>query len=245
MTCQVLGVLEYRVERNLKIISRLVLVVLPSDTRFRLDQYVARQDAEVKAKTKTVLAIRNEVESALEDIVEVLCSFRTEANEVLVVNPDGIQDFKSHYSHLFYLAILNAVKRTFTAIKRRLSSRQRGGFLFVENPLFDVDVELTIPNVTVHPSLDEVQHAINESARLVLSLAKSIPILGDASDTYHSLIAADMQVCPSHVYLPLLAIALIIWRQSVHIHTCAPVCRSSLLPYFPFSPLKLETELIV
>ncbi len=182
-------------ERNLKVISRLILVVLPSDTRFTLEQFVARQDADIKAKTKIVVGIRNEVESALNEIMQLLSSFRTDSNETVAMSDDAILEFKSHYSQRFYLAILNTVKHSFSAIKKRLGSRQMGSFLFVDTPFFDVDVELTIPNVTVHPSLEDVQHAINEAARLVLSLAKSIPILGGRDqETYHSVIAADMQV---------------------------------------------------
>lgn len=29
----------------------------------------------------------------------------------------------------------------------------QGGFLFMDTPFFDVDVELTIPSVSLHPSL--------------------------------------------------------------------------------------------
>lgn len=139
--------------------------------------------------------------NALQEIVDVLRTFRTETDEPIFMPPNIVHEFKDHYSHHFYLAILNAVKRSFAAIKKRLGSRQMGGILFVDRPFFDVDVELTIPNVTMHPSLDDVQNAINESARLVLSSAKSVPILGKSSESYHSLIAADMQVVQSVLLL--------------------------------------------
>lgn len=63
LTTTVLGVTEYRVERNLKVVSRMLLVDLPSDVRFTLDEYVTRQEAEVKTKTRDLIRIREEVMS--------------------------------------------------------------------------------------------------------------------------------------------------------------------------------------
>lgn len=31
------------------------------------------------------------------------------------------------------------------------------GFLYIERPFFDVDIELSLPVVTMNPSLDEIQ----------------------------------------------------------------------------------------
>ena len=244
LTTSVLGVTEYRVERNLKVISRMLLVALPSDARFTLDEYVSRQEAEVKTKTKELIRIRDEVSNALEEIVDVLRTFRTEADEPILIPPHVVNEFKSHYSHHFYLAILNAVKRSFTAIKHRLGSRQKGGFLFVDRPFFDVDVELTIPNVTMHPSLDDVQNAINESARLVLLSAKSVPILGDTSDTYHSLIAADMQVS----LVPSVPIGLFS-SLSLHFSFCTALCFARhpirLSPHYSRAPQVVQSVLLL
>jgi dynein heavy chain len=55
-------------------------------------------------------------------------------------------------------------------MKKRLGSRSSGGFLFVERPFFDVDVELTVPNVSMNPSLEDIQGAINSTAKKVLKV---------------------------------------------------------------------------
>ena len=50
-------------------------------------------------------------------------------------------------------------------IKKRVGSKASGGFLFLERPFFDVNVELTIPSVIMSPSLEDIQSAINRSCR--------------------------------------------------------------------------------
>jgi hypothetical protein len=64
-------------------------------------------------------------------------------------------------------AVLAATRNSFNKMKKRLGSRSSGGFLFVERPFFDVDVELRIPSVNMNPSLEEIQQSINETAKKV------------------------------------------------------------------------------
>ncbi len=52
-------------------------------------------------------------------------------------------------------------------MRKRLGSRSSGGFLFVERPFFDVNVELSVPSVTMNPNLDDIQGAINTTAKKV------------------------------------------------------------------------------
>ena len=43
-------------------------------------------------------------------------------------------------------------------------------------PMFDVSVELTIPNVSMSPTLDDVQMAINRCSRAIISIGKNLPL---------------------------------------------------------------------
>ena len=66
--------------------------------------------------------------------------------------------------------------RLLNAIKKRVGSRGSTGFLFVERPFFEVDVQLSLPGVGVrlNPSLADIQGAINRSATVVLSCSKRL-----------------------------------------------------------------------
>ena len=71
--------------------------------------------------------------------------------------PFQAKKLRDHYNRLMYLAILNTTKRSFFALKKRLQSSPTAK----EKPFFDVNVELVLPEVTINPTLDEIQSAIN------------------------------------------------------------------------------------
>lgn len=139
------------------------------------------------------------VERATNDLIELVRSFVLDD-----VGPDpemgeNAQKLKDHYNRLMYLAILNTTKKSFFALKRRLSSRETNSIL--ERPFFDVNVELASPNVTINPSLEDIQAAINRCAINVLRCSKRICQWGQDRkediaklQTFHSLIAKDKEI---------------------------------------------------
>lgn len=64
-------------------------------------------------------------------------------------------------------SLLTAVKSSFAALRRRVASTAVGGALFLERPIFGVDLQLRVPAVVLSPSLDEIQAAINDTAKQV------------------------------------------------------------------------------
>ena len=52
------------------------------------------------------------------------------------------------------------------------------GFLFLERPFFEVDVQLAVPSVRLSPSLEDIQRAVNKGALAVLRVSKSIWLWG-------------------------------------------------------------------
>eukprot|EP00960_Hanusia_phi_P069522 767109-Hanusia_phi.AAC.3 len=193
--------IENRVESNLKYISKTLLVDIQSDSSFTLDQFVTMQEKVTKKKTQMMDAKNLEVERAVEDLINIVLNFPIEDTEVSSISEETIQKLRDHYSRLMYLAILNTTKSSFHTLKRRLASRSGMGAIISEKPFFDVNVELSVPNVTMNPSLDEIQAAINRCAINVLKCSKSICQWGqdrsqDVSklQTFHSLIAQDREI---------------------------------------------------
>ena len=76
----------------------------------------------------------------------------------------------------------NATKNALKLVKKRIGSKTGGGFLFVDRPIFDVNVELHIPQYSMSPPLEEVQSAINRSCRAILAVAKSLPVWATKAD---------------------------------------------------------------
>ena len=60
------------------------------------------------------------------------------------------------------------------AIKKRVCAKGSTGFLYLVNPFFEVDVQLSVPSVRLVPSLDEVQSCINKAAQSILWATKHV-----------------------------------------------------------------------
>ena len=166
---------DNRIERNLKIVSNMKLVDLPTDDILALDKFCAVQEKMVKSQLGVIAAKNEEVEEAVGDLLELIASFPLRSG------PAGRrvaeeQKLKDHYSRMFYRAVLNATKHSLKQFKTRMGSKASGGFLFVDRPIFDVNVELAIPHVSMAPALDDIQAAINRSCRSILAIGKSLPV---------------------------------------------------------------------
>mmetsp|Transcript_13743 Transcript_13743/g.31844 ORF Transcript_13743/g.31844 Transcript_13743/m.31844 type:complete len:4493 (+) Transcript_13743:136-13614(+) len=166
-------VVENRVESNLKIISKTLLVDMPDDQTFTLEQFVSLQEKVTRKKTQIMDAKNLEVERAVSDLIDLVLSFPLEVQDV-VNTEEQVLKLREHYSRVMYLAILQSTKYSLFQLKSRLASRVSGGFQFLDRPFFEVAVELNLPNVTMNPSLEEIQSSINRCAVHVLRCSKKI-----------------------------------------------------------------------
>ena len=97
------------------------------------------------------------------------------------------------YDDKCYSAVLACIKRSMSVLRRRLCSSSGGGVLYVNQvrcqtysfisimpahklcqPFFQVDVELCVPSVTMNPSLDDIQAAINQCAMQIIRSTQQI-----------------------------------------------------------------------
>jgi len=198
-------ILDHRIEGNLRTISKTLLVELPSNESFTLEQFVMLQEKTTKLKTSLIESKNEEIEHAVGDVIQALSAYPLEIPEK--VSKEAIQSFWEHYSRLVYLSVMRCTKQSFFALKKRLASKASGGFLYMERPFFDVDIELSLPLVTMNPSLDEIQAAINRCALNILRCSKhilqwpSVPPLRVGRDalrsdrrTFHNVIAQDYKI---------------------------------------------------
>ena len=72
-------------------------------------------------------------------------------------------------------------------VKKRVGSKASGGFLFLDRPIFDVNVELAIPNISCSPPLEDFQTAINRAARAIMGVARHLTVWAtDEDKTRHA-----------------------------------------------------------
>ena len=176
--------LHHRIDDNLKDAARIIMVDLPKDELVTLEEFAAIQTKHVK-EAADVLAIKSEeVRRGCDDLVELIRGTMPEAEPgslmpLPTIDDEAIAEFKAHFARLMYSAVLHSTRKSFDVLKQRIASKASGGFLFIERPLFDVDVELSVPYVQMSPSLDDVQRAVNGVAKKMLNASRSIKRWGN------------------------------------------------------------------
>ena len=161
-------IVQNRIQANLKLVSSTLLVNL-FDDHFSLDQFVSVQEKHIRQQSEIMDVKNKEVEAASDDVINTIVA----ATDV-VIPKEKILALKTHFNRVMFKAILTTTTRSLNLIKKRVGTRNRITFMFVDKPFFDVHVQLinAEPYVVLNPSLDEVQKAINQSATAVLSCSK-------------------------------------------------------------------------
>ncbi|GMF34281.1 unnamed protein product [Phytophthora fragariaefolia] len=195
----VLDAIENRIEKNLVIVSKASLVHLPTDQSFALDDFVRMQEKHVANVTRQLAAKNVEIENAVEDVLRLICDYNldgssstsgnipiggapiTSGSTTIPCDTEAMATFRNFYRNLFYRSLVTCTKQSLDAIKKRVCSKAGTGFLFLERPFFEVDVQLSVPSVRLSPSLDDIQKAINRSAVAVLRCSKSLYEWGQQS----------------------------------------------------------------
>eukprot|EP01138_Halocafeteria_seosinensis_P007479 gb/GECG01007645.1/.p1 GENE.gb/GECG01007645.1/~~gb/GECG01007645.1/.p1 ORF type:complete len:3314 (+),score=514.53 gb/GECG01007645.1/:1-9942(+) len=171
-------VIENRVENNLKVVSKALLVDLPENRTCNLDDFVQMQEEIVHEKVSLLQGKNVEIEHAVEDLTGLICSYPLDAH-IERVKDEDIQKLHDHYNHFMYQALLNCTKTSLNTLKRRVAGTSNGESK--ANPFFEIEVKLSVPSVDLQPSLEEVQDAINRTALAVLSSTKEIWDWGQAN----------------------------------------------------------------
>ncbi len=164
---------DNRIDKNLKMVGKNMLVVLPQDASFALDEFVSVQEKHVRAQTVIMEAKNVEVETAVHDLIALATDFQTD-NPADAPTVEDIDAIKAHYNRLMYQALLTCTKNSLNALKNRVCARSGAGVFFAERPFFEVDVQLAVPSVRLSPSLDDIQRSVNKGAMAVLRVSKSM-----------------------------------------------------------------------
>ena len=175
-------IIDNRVESNLKAMGNTRLVDLPQDKSFTFDDFVAHQSDFIKARTGELVVRNQEVQRAVQDLLDMVERFPRDNRADSFLSPEDQAAFRRHYSRLTYIAIRSSIRASLGAMKSRLTRRPAGlastpgGLPLHVRPLFDVELELVVPSVSLRPSLDDIQGAVNAIAKRVLRAALELPL---------------------------------------------------------------------
>ena len=173
-------IVDNRIESNLRAVSNTRLVDLPRDKSFTFDDFVAHQSQHIKARTAELVVRNQEVQRAVKDLLELVHTFPRENMGEVSLGDAETSAFTRHYSRLTYIAIRSSTRAALATMKSRLA-RKLDGSLMHERPLFDVEIELAVPSVSLKPSLEDIQGAVNAIAKRILRASLELPQW--ASDT--------------------------------------------------------------
>ena len=103
-------IVDNRIEKNLKIISRSILVELPDHKEVTLDDFVALQETKVRESTNLLMAKNMEVETAVRDLISMVQHFPL-SSQAGPVDQSALEEMRNQYNNLTYRAIMNCTYR--------------------------------------------------------------------------------------------------------------------------------------
>jgi dynein heavy chain len=194
-------IIENRIEKNLKLVSRTLLVDLPDAESFTVEEFVRMQEKHISQQSTFLQGKNLEIEFAVSDLIKTISSYKLDGH-VEEVSEEEIMKLKKHYNHFMYTALLHCAKNSMNALKKRIGSKpviSDGSTPAEVLPFFEVDIRLEAPEVVLHPSLDEIQECINKSAQAILRCFKDVKdwtadIDGPRNRTFFDRITKDIEI---------------------------------------------------
>lgn len=197
---RVRDILDNRVDKNLKAIRNTTLVDLKAETAYTLDDFVTSQERVIKAKMGFMNQRNLEAEAAVNDALEAVYSLSVEHCKDVDLLESEASRVKDMYQRFTYLSVLQCIRTSFNKLKQRIRLSAGGSIFSIAHPFFIVDVELNVPEVTLNPSLEDIQLSINTAAVAILRASKKINKWGrvfdtsDGSESLFELIGCDIEI---------------------------------------------------
>ena len=201
-------IIENRIENNLKTISKVILVEMPENNKtYSQDEFVELQHRSVKHQTEQLTSKNIEVERAVDDLLQTIKSYPLDQH-VEKINPEEIIKLKKYYNWTMYQALLHATKNSLNAMKERVCGKRVKGSAIMpkQSAFFEVTVQLVDngpegTQVSISPTLEDVQEHINRAAIAVLKCSKSIfnwfqqdKAENEEKESFYDMVAQDKEI---------------------------------------------------
>ena len=178
-------IVSNRLVRNQNIIRGLPLVEMPEEgTTLPLDKFISMQAKFATEQTVVMAAKSIETMHAVRDLVRQITEYELSYVPQQFSQSD-IDGLVEHFSKTTYRAVLDCTKTSLDGLKTRIQPRSLSAFVFIDAPIFEINVEVTPAGAVMNPALEEISDAINASARTILGCSKSLPVWED-DDGYAS-----------------------------------------------------------
>ncbi|XP_032037004.1 dynein heavy chain 5, axonemal-like [Aythya fuligula] len=183
--------LECRIERVLEDMSNTALIILPEDEPMDVLAFLEQTENLAISTARKLSQQSQQVECCAYELLDTL-KHRLKADErkTLEVRPKTrCQECLSccYYNLMGQLcqkntdSLVRCTKISLESLRHRLrvvdSRYQMTKSVKPQRvPLFKTEFQLSIPNVVLRPSLEDIQSAVNKAVNIILSIAKDIPL---------------------------------------------------------------------
>ncbi|CAM9398144.1 unnamed protein product, partial [Ectocarpus sp. 12 AP-2014] len=115
-------IVENRIEKNLKIVSKTLLVDLPDDQSFTVQEFVDMQRKHIVTRSRLLQGKNVEILHAVEDLIKIVRAHPL-YDHLETVSEEEVTKLKKHYNHFMYQALLHCAKNSMNMLKNRIQSR--------------------------------------------------------------------------------------------------------------------------
>ncbi|XP_055363688.1 dynein axonemal heavy chain 5 [Betta splendens] len=192
-------VLKCRVERLLQAMSSCRLLLLPEDSPLPPLELLQQTEHAAQAAAVTLKRQSQQVETYVMELIEELKRKMKPTDAVNLegsfqcLHPDSKQKTRcqsclpcrfynliGQLCHRNTEALVKATKSSLDALRRRLHVLKYQPASSYSSPspppLFRASIQLSIPNIVLRPSLDDIQTTLNKLVNVLLSVTRDIPL---------------------------------------------------------------------
>lgn len=116
-------VIENRVEKTLKIVSKTSLVDLPEGGSFTVEEFVKAQETHVAAQSQLLETKNVEIQHAVDDLVSLITTYSTDHLVDRSKEKEEVLKLRRHYNYFMFQALLHCAKNSMNALKKRIAPR--------------------------------------------------------------------------------------------------------------------------
>jgi dynein heavy chain len=178
------NILTFRLNQNCDAITHTILISFTNDVR-SIQQFMSDNTKYAKTVAMGIEIKNNEIEAATEDMINLLTSKFTQ-DEKLSVQRD-VKIFRDYFENKAFESVVACLRSSVKLLKERISGQSaeeeeedgdvdtpRKQMMSGVRPVISAQLTLSIPNIRLSPSLEEIQRCVNRTARIMLESTKNI-----------------------------------------------------------------------
>ncbi|PAA70380.1 hypothetical protein BOX15_Mlig025839g1 [Macrostomum lignano] len=188
---------EFRIDRQFDEMVNVSLCELPDNEPWAIEAFVEHTHSLCQKGAHSLQMISSNIEESVNELIHMLIGEAPDTEEPIEVfhedDPTAVKhrtklELKAHLQEaatelkMFFNgknidALVKVTKNTLETIRRRITASNMIAFdknTSVERPLFQCFATLSIPNVILSPSVEEVQQGVNKAAYSIINVSRNV-----------------------------------------------------------------------